>query len=535
MESFEAKELLYSNRPPSIADANIVKASIQDMMEAIEKNDEEIEATEILLKRLRGRSRDLADQLVAQQRILSPARHLPSEIISEIFIHCLPIPSIQFHAVGIQVPLRLGQLCRRWRDIALSTPALWTFIPLTLEGSTGNASQEFKLQIVKTWLDRSGELPLMIYIADASSSISVDSRAALSLILSQSDRWAEAQLMISGQILTEFEAIRGRLSTLRKLSVGSNHTLWNTKIDIFETAPLLRSLSRKAETDVFVFPYQNLTEYTCLGCSPQSVLKEIRVVPNLIEFTAAVLRGSRFKGDPILVHHHLLCNLTITIDSSVTHLFECLSLPSLQEVNITLRKDHSQKWASRTGFVLLLQSVAQPGLKSLTIRDIGMERCIASDDLTSCIEVTPLLTSLVLGQAMCRALTQRVLSQLTFTHQDILPLLPKLETLSIYLPAYDDRDDYPGHFLHTVVTSDMADPFSDVAFASFVGSRWVSSGTIRDDSHIACLRTVSLVVPPCNEYAAVDDTTRHRIPETFTTLLSVKAEGMDVMIRSSEC
>jgi hypothetical protein len=48
---------------------------------------------------------------------------LPSEVTSEIFLHCLPdAPSVPS---SITAPLLLLKICRRWRDIALKTPALW--------------------------------------------------------------------------------------------------------------------------------------------------------------------------------------------------------------------------------------------------------------------------------------------------------------------------------------------------------------------------------------------------------------------------
>ncbi|KAF8879723.1 hypothetical protein BD779DRAFT_1551188 [Infundibulicybe gibba] len=52
----------------------------------------------------------------------SLALDLPPEIISDIFVHCLPwIHSVQ------RGPYR--RVCRRWRLIAEATPTLWTRLP----------------------------------------------------------------------------------------------------------------------------------------------------------------------------------------------------------------------------------------------------------------------------------------------------------------------------------------------------------------------------------------------------------------------
>ncbi|TDL22339.1 hypothetical protein BD410DRAFT_723013, partial [Rickenella mellea] len=78
----------------------------------------------------------LNDDVLAHMALLIPARHFPSELLIEVFIHSidclqptqgifgrpalrLPRPSVK------QAPLVLGRICRRWRKIALSTPSLW--------------------------------------------------------------------------------------------------------------------------------------------------------------------------------------------------------------------------------------------------------------------------------------------------------------------------------------------------------------------------------------------------------------------------
>ncbi|KAJ7748778.1 hypothetical protein DFH07DRAFT_829727 [Mycena maculata] len=63
------------------------------------------------------------------QRQLNSVRHpvsrLPPEISSEIFIQSLP-PSPQPGAR--RAPILFLNICNKWTDIALSTPALWAAI-----------------------------------------------------------------------------------------------------------------------------------------------------------------------------------------------------------------------------------------------------------------------------------------------------------------------------------------------------------------------------------------------------------------------
>jgi hypothetical protein len=54
-----------------------------------------------------------------------PILTLPTEIVSEIFIHLLlPYPMRS----KLKLPTILGRVCRKWREIARSTPALWRAI-----------------------------------------------------------------------------------------------------------------------------------------------------------------------------------------------------------------------------------------------------------------------------------------------------------------------------------------------------------------------------------------------------------------------
>ncbi|KAJ3812703.1 hypothetical protein EV368DRAFT_21449, partial [Lentinula lateritia] len=55
-------------------------------------------------------------------------RKLPLELVSEIFVHCLePVscPSYRLYDQSSGMPFVLSQVCRQWRTVALSTPALW--------------------------------------------------------------------------------------------------------------------------------------------------------------------------------------------------------------------------------------------------------------------------------------------------------------------------------------------------------------------------------------------------------------------------
>ncbi|KAJ6504582.1 hypothetical protein C8R47DRAFT_151596 [Mycena vitilis] len=61
-----------------------------------------------------------------------PILSLPVEITSQIFVHCLPDSARDVSP--LDAPLVLGRVCSVWRNIALSTPQLWTSWSLSIDG-----------------------------------------------------------------------------------------------------------------------------------------------------------------------------------------------------------------------------------------------------------------------------------------------------------------------------------------------------------------------------------------------------------------
>ncbi|KAJ6616207.1 hypothetical protein B0H10DRAFT_1751925, partial [Mycena sp. CBHHK59/15] len=79
----------------------------------------------LLLDELEGKRRTIEQQInsSATFAVLS----LPVEIMSEIFVHCLPDLSDSQPDL-MKAPFVLMDVCSAWRKIALSTPALWATI-----------------------------------------------------------------------------------------------------------------------------------------------------------------------------------------------------------------------------------------------------------------------------------------------------------------------------------------------------------------------------------------------------------------------
>ncbi|KAJ6615600.1 hypothetical protein B0H10DRAFT_2040144 [Mycena sp. CBHHK59/15] len=89
-----------------------------------------IKAQEEVLAKLRENRRDIQSQL---DSVIYPILTLPNEITSEIFMHRVALSPPDEPTIRSFSPVLLLSICRAWRDIALSTPALWTTLYLDLE------------------------------------------------------------------------------------------------------------------------------------------------------------------------------------------------------------------------------------------------------------------------------------------------------------------------------------------------------------------------------------------------------------------
>lgn len=91
--------------------------------------------------------------------------HFPVELLLEIFIKFTYIPcQADLRAIG-EGPILLSHVCRTWRQIALKATCLWDTVNLRLNARQWD--REHEIDILETWLRRSGTRPLNMRIIQA--------------------------------------------------------------------------------------------------------------------------------------------------------------------------------------------------------------------------------------------------------------------------------------------------------------------------------------------------------------------------------
>ncbi|KII92014.1 hypothetical protein PLICRDRAFT_104006, partial [Plicaturopsis crispa FD-325 SS-3] len=126
-------DLIGTNGVPPPSKVPAIRRLIGEETKRLSVLETELARMQAIVDRL-ARERNEAEKTVRTHRdLLSLARALPPELLSEIFVHCLPedtTPNVR------RAPLLLGRVCRRWRAISLSTPQLWSSISITLHKDT---------------------------------------------------------------------------------------------------------------------------------------------------------------------------------------------------------------------------------------------------------------------------------------------------------------------------------------------------------------------------------------------------------------
>ncbi|KAF7377782.1 F-box domain-containing protein [Mycena sanguinolenta] len=181
-----------------------------------------------------------ADNRRTQERLNSytyPVLTLPNEIVSEIFIYFLPVYPYPSPLMGRLSPTVLTHICRQWKEIALATPALWRAIsyPRHLGDHQGQL-----LQILESWLDRSGSLPLSFVMEPwINNPLSDECLAALVL---HRQRWEYMTLSVASESVVRL--IPGTMPLLRQIEIEPWESLEPPPSPIrFDKVPRLRSVT----------------------------------------------------------------------------------------------------------------------------------------------------------------------------------------------------------------------------------------------------------------------------------------------------
>ncbi|EGO03124.1 hypothetical protein SERLA73DRAFT_70575 [Serpula lacrymans var. lacrymans S7.3] len=337
----------------------------------------------------------------------SPIRRLPPEMLSKIFEHCLPLeeksqvstnePSIS-HA-----PLLLGRVCSTWRAISLSTPRLWSFLKLVVPCICTDAVVDKQRQIMSTWLQRSGSVPMSLrFIHQGYSTSNLSS--IYDTVISYASRWRILDFLVRDKsaIDTLFPIFEASFSSLEYLNVhsdlnksdGEGHsTIPSAIVNLSSTSLRRLALSwNSMDMSKIHVPWCGITHLSLMdvrrGAWSPPVFAYLDILcqcPNLIECVLGI--GAVEQRSPyVFVDLPRMERLQLRTLESCTQtrrmemLFEAINAPNLKE--FTLEETHSDNPASYiaelTSFLKRSQWLKKLSLRSVWVRQEEFEQLLSA-------------------------------------------------------------------------------------------------------------------------------------------------------------
>ncbi|KAJ7639370.1 hypothetical protein FB45DRAFT_425602 [Roridomyces roridus] len=287
----------------------------------------------------KARLADMKAELVRAQRQLDsityPVLSLPTEIVSEIFICCLPTPNTRQwtrRVDGIdskQAPLLLSQICCQWRRIALSTSALWKRLDINLR-----RRQRRACIITETWLERAHSSPLSVRLHGPTGDL-VDPKKFSETF----HRYAPGIRSLEFDIFQDdlkwgMMARSIDLPLLRRLSFrlvdGDAGLPESSRVEMFKNVPQLSQvLFHQVLPEVVVLPWQQLTRFTGELYLPPECQDALRLMPNLEECAFSVIETHANYSHLEVLSHQQIRSFTL-FHSTSHHYAEARSMQILQ-------------------------------------------------------------------------------------------------------------------------------------------------------------------------------------------------------------
>ncbi|KAJ7659253.1 hypothetical protein DFH06DRAFT_1406377 [Mycena polygramma] len=269
-----------------------------------------------------------SEQAIIQARLESyryPVLTLPNELVSEIFLHFLPIyPSCPPLTGGLS-PNNLLQICRKWREIALATAALWRAVLLSFMHD-----EKKQAPAVQAWLSRSGCYPLSI---EAHQEMDIEGEL-LDTIAAHCVRWEHVKLQLTLSDLP----VDSSLPMLRQLELQIPFKSSHPVLGALPELPLLR------EATLWDFPYSSdllpwsqLTSLILIARPPEDCTPILQQAVNLVH-CELIIDDERGLPQPD-IHlprlETLIFGLYLADDEAAPNYLDSFVVPALRRLQLS--------------------------------------------------------------------------------------------------------------------------------------------------------------------------------------------------------
>ncbi|KAH6917446.1 hypothetical protein BKA70DRAFT_335012 [Coprinopsis sp. MPI-PUGE-AT-0042] len=308
--------------------------------------DDEIARVERVLQRLKSMQPTLRRDI---NLLYSPILQiLPTELIAEIFVHCIAsaVEDLNKRTNADSVsPLFLGSVCSSWRQIAWTTPFLWTSPRMLL----CKTKLRVQAELLEEWIGRAGDLSLTLKLHCPSDDDRVTAipQNLFDTILCHASRWREIDLQVPTAFYENLSAPGATFSTLRRLVVNPSggqgdrsHVLeWTNR------TPELRDLSLfSVYLNTVRVQWDNITHIHAKTFYVDECLELIKNAP-LLEYCNfySITRGDDgHPYPPVPIHVPNLQSLALVTERSVDSaaILENIHAPELANLTHDVAERH---------------------------------------------------------------------------------------------------------------------------------------------------------------------------------------------------
>ena len=414
---------------------------IRDAISQVESRINSIDATtaqiQLLLSNLAEERAKVQAYRDKHKVLVAPVWHIPPEILSYIFVLCLSHrPPNEINRSSLKRSLLLARINQYWRQVALSTPQLWTTIFLDSKSLGGSRegyeapAEPSSLCMPKVCLERSGACPLSITVFSQEFNIDI-----LDFIIPLSDRWRRMSLNTNITMLQALFPIKGKLSRLEHLEIRNSQWAEGPPpaiglLSFFSEAPRLTHVmvSNTFQPTFTILPLQQLTTWD----SPVRVSdfpQVFKLAPNLEECFLQPLRmlnGSITSENDTIFSHNLtsLHISTGTITNLSVQLHHLPRFPCLRQLFLYCDKRVLINSPENTLVPFFEKSGGQ-----LEYLMFGIS--VALDMISQCLAYTPMLTSLHIHRMASDLVLNYLTLQEGYGNGSAGWLVPKLKTLRL--------------------------------------------------------------------------------------------------------
>ncbi|KAF8324653.1 hypothetical protein F5887DRAFT_1086199 [Amanita rubescens] len=268
--------------------------------------------------------------------MLGAIHNLPLEVLTKIFPLVLPT-DLELHKKSHTMPpnrrtlnpFLLCSICSMWRTLALATPQLWrrVFAYIPFEGPITNAIACLKADDLAQWIQRSGSLPLTLYLTHGAYNkpVQLDETGPIAPIVDVLTRYATRWEAFYLQSPADNEP---NLQTLSAFRLGGWTSLRHVSLhEIYIKTPHIKIKP--------IIPWAQLTHLEIGVASLHLTVNALRECRELTWLSISFFYETTRLGlsDPPLVLPNLVTLCLSTYDLAAV--VNSISLPSLREMFIS--------------------------------------------------------------------------------------------------------------------------------------------------------------------------------------------------------